>query len=131
MHKTKLERTFEFFKAIIFGNLVGSLASFIIALIIFFVWKNQGTSGQQSVFNDALNVSIFLFPVGLIYSLVVISPIAILLQNRKRAFQICGFFAAVIPSLLLIGNGYWDVLALSYAIATMVMFLRMYSTDQS
>ncbi|MFT6331091.1 MAG: hypothetical protein ACJAYN_003040 [Bermanella sp.] len=130
MHKTKLERTFEFFKAITFGNLVGGLATFIIAFVIFFVWKNQATNGQQSVFNDALNVSIFLFPVGLMYSLIVISPIAILLKNRKRAFQICGFFAAVVPSLLLIGNGYWDVLALTYGIVTMLLFLRLYSTDQ-
>jgi uncharacterized membrane protein YsdA (DUF1294 family) len=130
MHKTKLQRTFEFFKAITFGNLVGGLATFIIAFVIFFVLKNQATNGQQSVFNDALNVSIFLFPVGLMYSLIVISPIAILLKNRKRAFQICGFIAAVVPSLLLIGNGYWDVLALSYGIATMLLFLRLYSTDQ-
>lgn len=130
MHKTKLERTFEFFKAITFGNVVGGLATFIIAFVIFFLWKNQGPNGQQSVFNDALNVSIFLFSVGLIYSLIVISPIAILLKNRKRAFQICGFIAAVVPSLLLIGNGYWDVLALSYGIATMLFFLRLYLTDQ-
>lgn len=130
MHKTKLERTFEFFKAITFGNVVGGLATFIIAFVIFFLWKNQGPNGQQSVFNDALNVSIFLFSVGLIYSLIVISPIAILLKNRKRAFQICGFIAAVVPSLLLIGNGYWDVLALSYGIATMLLFLRLYLTDQ-
>jgi uncharacterized membrane protein YsdA (DUF1294 family) len=129
MHKTKLERTFEFSKAITFGNLVGGLATFIIAFVIFFLWKNQATNGQQSVFNDALNVSIFLFPVGLIYSIIVISPIAILLKNRKQAFQICGFIAAVVPGLLLIGNGFWDVLVLSYGISTMLLFLRMYLTD--
>jgi hypothetical protein len=31
---------------------------------------------------------------------------------------------------LLIGNGYWDVLALTYGIVTMLLFLRLYSTDQ-
>jgi len=129
MRKTKFERVFNFLKAITFGNLAGGLATFITALVIFFISENQGARGQQSVFDNALNVSIFLFPVGLMYSFVVISPITIFLQNRSQAFQICCLVAAFLPGLLLIGSGYWGILALSYGLSTILLFLRMYSVN--
>nr|WP_297348806.1 hypothetical protein [uncultured Glaciecola sp.] len=131
MRKSKLERVFNYFKAITFGNLAGGLVTFIAALIIFFLWKNQASNAQQSVFDDALNVSIFLFPVGLMYSLIVISPITLLLQNRPRAFQICCLVAVVLPGLLLLGSGYWGLLALSYGLSTMLIFLKLYSIDSN
>jgi hypothetical protein len=131
MRKSKLERVFNYFKAITFANLAGGLVTFIAALVIFFIWKNQGTNGQQSVFDDALNVSIFLFPVGLMYSLMVISPITLFLQNRRRSFQICCLVAVVLPGLLLLGSGYWGLLALSYGLSTMLIFLKLYSVDSN
>jgi hypothetical protein len=129
--KTKLELVFNYFKAVTFGNLAGGLVTFIAALVIFFIWENQGTDGQQSVFNDALNVSIFLFPVGLMYSLIVISPITLFLQNRRRVFEICCLVAVVLPGLLLIGSGYWGLLAVSYGLSTLLIFLKLYSVDSN
>jgi hypothetical protein len=131
MRKSKLERVFNYFKAITFGNLAGGLVTFIAALVIFFLWKNQGANAQQSVFDDALNVSIFLFPVGLMYSFIVVSPITLFLQNRPRAFQICCLVAVVLPGLFLLGSGYWGLLALSYGLSTILIFLKLYSVDSN
>ncbi|MFT5717865.1 MAG: hypothetical protein ACI9T7_002063 [Oleiphilaceae bacterium] len=131
MRKSKRERVFNYFKAITFANLAGGLVSFIAALVIFFIWKTQGTNGQQSVVDDALNVSIFLFLVGLLYSLIVISPITLFLQNRQRVFQICCLVAVGLPGLLLIGSGYWGLLALSYGLSTLLIFLKLYSAGSN
>jgi hypothetical protein len=130
MRKTKFEATFEFLKALTFGNLAGGLGAFLAAFIMFFLWRDQGAGDQTSAFDDALNVGIFLFPVGLMYSLLVISPFVIFLQNRKRAFLVCVFVVAIAPGLLLIGNGYWHLLALTYGLSTLLVFLKIYSISE-
>lgn len=131
MSQSNFEGVFNYLKAITFANLAGGFVSFISALVIFVIWKTEGTEGAQSLFDDALNVGIFLFPVGLMYSLIIISPIAGFLKKRTRAFHICTFIAAVAPSILLFGSGYWGILALSYGVSTALLFIKLYSVSNN
>lgn len=131
LNKIRFSGLFGYLQAIVLSNLVGASVSFAVSFLIFLQWQNEGTKGLNSFSSDALSVSSFLFFVGLTYSMIAISPITIIFKKQTRILQLVTLLLALAPGLLMLGSGYWDVLALSYGLSTVLVFLTIYSTHEA
>ena len=131
MTKPKFSGVLGYLQAIVLSNVAGTIASFIVALLIFWLSQKEDVQAISSLTDNALSVSSFLFFVGLTYSMLAISFIVIVFKKRIKLLQSVAFGFAITPGLFMFGSGSWGQLALCYGISTACVFLMIYAPEDT
>ena len=131
MTKPKFSGVLGYLQAIVLSNVAGTIASFIVALLIFWLSQKEDVQAISSLTDNALSVSSFLFFVGLTYSMLAISFTVIVFKKRIKLLQSVALGFAITPGLFMLGSGSWGLLALCYGISTAFVFLMVYAPEDT
>lgn len=113
-------------------NIVGAFTSVAAAFVIFSYWDTADVRTFTSLLTDAFQVSFsLLLPVGLMYSVVLITPLFVLLRKKYWLSFFVLLIVAVLPGIVILGSMYWDILALSFGLATFLSFSKVVLTNEN